>query len=126
MCIAEFLDDVQHRCHGILEVMNRLLEINEEYFNAEVYNEVDYRYVKIASWVEKVKDSDGTHDNLFLLLSDIHRNGYEPVEVNKKFVVYDVDNDEFLDKDGDFVPMNDAVKFIVENYEIREVYVDED
>ena len=135
MYVAKFLNDVYNHRYGILEIMNRLLEINEEYFNAEVYNEVDYRYVKIASWVEKVKDSDGTHDNLFLLLSDIHRNGYEPVEVNKKFVVYDVDNDEFLDKDGDFVPMNDAVqfktkedavKFIVENYEIVEIYEDED
>lgn len=133
--VAEFLDDVQHRCYGILEAMNRLLEINEEYLNEEVYNETDYLYVKVASWVEKVKGNDGTNDNLFLLLSDIHRNGYEPVEVNKKFVVYDVDNNEFLDKDGDFVPISDtvkfktkedAVKFILKNYEIVEIYEDED
>lgn len=132
--VAKFLDDVYNHCYGILEIMNRLLEIHKEYFNEEVYNETDYRYVKTASWVEKIKDSNGTYDSLFLLLSDIHRNGYEPVEVNKKFVVYDVDNDEFLDKDGDFVPMNDAVqfktkedavKFIVENYEIVEIYEDE-
>lgn len=133
--VAEFLDDVQHRCYGILEVMNRLLEIHEEYFNEEVYNETDYRYVKTASWVEKIKDSDGTYDSLFLLLSDIHRNGYEPVEGKKKFVVYDVDNDYFLDKDSDFVSMidavqfktkEDAVKFIIGNYEILEIYEDED
>lgn len=133
--VAEFLDDVQHRCYGILEVMNRLLEINEEYLNEEVYNETDYLYVKVASWVEKVKGNDGTNDNLFLLLSDIHRNGCESVEVKKKFVVYDLDNDEFLDKDGDFVPISDtvkfktkedAVKFILKNYEIVEVYEDED
>lgn len=133
--VDKFLDDVYNNRYGILEIMNRLLEIHEEYLNAEVYNETDYRYVKTASWVEKIKDSNGTYDSLFLLLSDIHRNGYEPVEVNKKFVVYDVDNDEFLDKDGDFVPMNDAVqfktkedavKFIVENYEIVEIYEDED
>lgn len=132
--VAEFLDDVQHRCYGILEVMNRLLEINEEYLNEEVYNETDYLYVKVASWVEKVKGNDGTNDNLFLLLSDIHRNGYESVEVKKKFVVYDLDNDEFLDKDGDFVPISDtvkfktkedAVKFILKNYEIVEIYEDE-
>ena len=133
--VAEFLDDVQHRCYGILEVMNRLLEINEEYLNEEVYNETDYLYVKVASWVEKVKGNDGTNDNLFLLLSDIHRNGYESVEVKKKFVVYDLDNDEFLGKDGDFVPISDtvkfktkedAVKFILQNYEIVEIYEDED
>lgn len=133
--VAEFLDDVQHRYYGILEVMNRLLEINEEYLNEEVYNETDYLYVKVASWVEKVKGNDGTNDNLFLLLSDIHRNGYESVEVKKKFVVYDLDNDEFLDKDGDFVPISDtvkfktkedAVKFILKNYEIVEIYEDED
>lgn len=133
--VAEFLDDVQHRCYGILEVMNRLLEINEEYLNEEVYNETDYLYVKVASWVEKVKGNDGTNDNLFLLLSDIHRNGYESVEVKKKFVVYYLDNDEFLDKDGDFVPISDtvkfktkedAVKFILQNYEIVEIYGDED
>lgn len=133
--VAEFLDDVQHRCYGILEVMNRLLEINEEYLNEEVYNETDYLYVKVASWVEKVKGNDGTNDNLFLLLSDIHKNGYESVEIKKKFVVYDLDNDEFLDKDGDFVPISDtvkfktkedAVKFILKNYEIVEIYEDED
>lgn len=133
--VSKFLDDVQHRCYGILEVMNRLLEINEEYLNEEVYNETDYLYVKVASWVEKVKCNDGTNDNLFLLLSDIHRNGYESVEVKKKFVVYDLDNDEFLDKDGDFVPISDtvkfktkedAVKFILKNYEIVEIYEDED
>lgn len=133
--VAEFLDDVQHRCYGILEVMNRLLEINEEYLNEEVYNGTDYLYVKVALWVEKVKGNDGTNDNLFLLLSDIHRNGYESVEVKKKFVVYDLDNDEFLDKDGDFVPISDtvkfktkedAVKFILKNYEIVEIYEDED
>lgn len=132
--VAEFLDDAQHRCYGILEVMNRLLEINEEYLNEEVYNETDYLYVKVASWVEKVKGNDGTNDNLFLLLSDIHKNGYESVEVKKKFVVYDLDNDEFLDKDGDFVPISDtvkfktkedAVKFILKNYEIVEIYEDE-
>ena len=132
--VAEFLDDVYNHRYGILEIMNRLLEIHEEYFNAEVYNEIDYRYVKIASWVEKAKDSDGTHNNLFLLLSDIHRNGYEPVEGKKKFVVYDVDNDYFLDKDSDFVSMidavqfktkEDAVKFIIGNYEILEIYEDE-
>lgn len=132
--VAEFLNDVQHRCYGILEVMNRLLEINEEYLNEEVYNEADYLYVKVASWVEKVKGNDGTNDNLFLLLADIHRNGYEQVEVKKKFVVYDLDNDEFLDKDGDFVPISDtvkfktkedAVKFILKNYEIVEIYEDE-
>lgn len=132
--VAEFLNDVQHRCYGILEVMNRLLEINEEYLNEESYNEADYLYVKVASWVEKVKGNDGTNDNLFLLLADIHRNGYESVEVKKKFVVYDLDNDEFLDKDGDFVPISDtvkfktkedAVKFILKNYEIVEIYEDE-
>lgn len=132
--VAEFLNDVQHRCYGILEVMNRLLEINEEYLNEEVYNEADYLYVKVASWVEKVKGNDGTNDNLFLLLADIHRNDYESVEVKKKFVVYDLDNDEFLDKDGDFVPISDtvkfktkedAVKFILKNYEIVEIYEDE-
>lgn len=134
MYVAEFLDDVQHRCYGILEVMNRLLEINEEYLNEDVYNETDYLYVKVASWVEKVKGNDGTKDNLFLLLADIHRNGYESVEVKKKFVVYDLDKDEFLDKDGDFVPISDtvkfktkedAVKFILKNYEIVEIYEDE-
>lgn len=133
--VDKFLDDVYNHRYGILEIMNRLLEIHEEYFNAEVYNETDYRYVKIASWVEKVKGNDGTNDNLFLLLSDIHRNGYESVEVKKKFVVYDLDNDEFLDKDGDFVPISDtvkfktkedAVKFILKNYEIVEIYEDED
>ena len=70
-----------------------------------------------------------------MLISDIHRNGYESVEVKKKFVVYDLDNDEFLDKDGDFVPISDtvkfktkedAVKFILKNYEIVEIYEDED
>lgn len=133
--VAKFLDDVYNHRYGILEIMNRLLEIHEEYFNAEVYNETDYRYVKIASWIEKFKDSDDTHNNLFLLLSDIHRNGYEPVEGKKKFVVYDVDNDYFLDKDSDFVSMidavqfktkEDAVKFIIGNYEILEIYADED
>lgn len=133
--VAKFLDDVHYHCYGILEIMNRLLEIHEEYFNEEVYNQTDYLYVKVASWVEKVNGNDGTHDNLFLLLSDIHRNGYEPVEAKKKFVVYDVDNDYFLDKDSDFVSMidavqfktkEDAIKFIIENYEILEIYADED
>lgn len=84
--VAKFLDDVYNHRYGILEIMNRLLEIHEEYFNTEVYNETDYRYVKIASWVEKFKDSDDTHNNLFLLLSDIHRNGYEPVEGKKSLL----------------------------------------
>ena len=133
--VAEFLDDVRHRCYGILEIMNRLLEVNEEYLNEDAYNETDYLYTKVASWVEKVKGSDGTNNNLFLLLSNIHRNGYEAVEVNKKFIVYDLDNDEFLDKDCDFVAISDAiqfktkedaVKFILKNYEIVEIYKDED
>ena len=132
--VAKFLDDVHHHCYGMLEILNRLLEIHEEYLNEEVYNQEDYLYVKVSSWVEKVKGNDGTHDDLFLLLSDIHRNGYEPVEVKKKFVVYDVDNDYFLDKDSDFVSMidavqfktkEDAIKFIIGNYEILEIYSDE-
>jgi len=53
--VAKFLDDVYNHRYGILEIMNRLLEIHEEYFNAEVYNETDYRYVKIASWVENLR-----------------------------------------------------------------------
>ena len=132
--VAKFLDDVHHHCHGMLEILNRLLEIHEEYLKEEVYNQTDYLYVKVASWVEKVNGNDGTHDDLFLLLSDIHRNGYEPVEVKKKFVVYDVDSDYFLDKDSDFVSMidavrfntkEDAIKFIIGNYEILEIYSDE-
>lgn len=132
--VAKFLDDVRNHCYGMLEILNRLLEIHEEYLNEEVYNQTDYLYVKVASWVEKFKGNDGTYDDLFLLLSDIHRNGYEPVEVKKKFVVYDVDNDYFLDKDSDFVSMidavqfktkEDAIKFIIGNYEILEIYADE-
>ena len=133
--VAEFFDDKETRILNLYQVMDLLLEIRDNYYNCNAYDEEDYRKKSIASWVEKVVGKDAKHDNLFLLLADISRNGYESVEQHKEIVVYDINEDEYLDKYFTLVPMQeamrfktkeDAVKFVLENYEFKEIYEDED
>lgn len=132
--VAEFFDDKETRILNLYQVMDLLLEIRDNYYNCNTYDE-DYRNKSIASWVEKVVGKDAKHDNLFLLLADISRNGYESVEQHKEIVVYDINEDEYLDKYFTLAPIQeamrfktkeDAVKFVLENYEFKEIYADED
>jgi hypothetical protein len=129
-----FFDDGATRILNLSQVMDVLLNIHDYYYNCDAYNEEDYRKANIASWVEKVVGKDAKHDNLFLLLADISRNGYESVEQHKEIVVYDINEDEYLDKYLTLVPIQeamrfktkeDAVKFVLENYEFKEIYEDE-
>lgn len=133
--VAKFLDKAYSVNLSLYAIMEDLIEIYADFRNVNDYNgEEEYLNMHTASWVSKVI-GDGGYNNLFLLLSDIHRSGYESFEPSKMLVVYDTNEDEYLDKYFTLVSMKeaiqfktkeDAVKFILENYEIREVYVDED
>lgn len=133
--VAKFLDKAYSVNLSLYAIMEDLIEIYADFRNVNDYNgEEEYLNMHTASWVSKVI-GDGDYNNLFLLISDIHRNGYESFEPNKMLVIYDTNEDEYLDKYFTLVSMEeaiqfktkeDAVKFILENYEIREVYVDED
>lgn len=129
--VGEFFDDKETRELNLYQVMDLLLDIRDNYYNCNAYDEEDYRKKSIASWVEKVVGKDAKHDNLFLLLADISRNGYESVEQHKEIVVYDINEDEYLDKYFTLVPMQeamrfktkeDAITFVLENYEFKEIY----
>lgn len=129
--VAKFLDKAYSVGLSLYAIMEDLIEIYADFRNVNDYNgEEEYLNIHIASWVNKVI-GNGDYNNLFLLLSDIHRNGYESFEPNKILVIYDINEGEYLDKyftlvsareAMQFKTKEDAVKFILKNYEIRETY----
>ena len=133
--VAKFLDKAYSVNLSLYAIMEDLIEIYADFRNVNDYNgEEEYLNMHTALWVSKVI-SDGDYNNLFLLLSDIHRNGYESFEPSKMLVIYDTNEDEYLDKYFTLVSMKeavqfknkeDAIKFILDNYVIREIYADED
>lgn len=133
--VAEFLNKYRDKVFGLVEILSKLVEIHEYFYGCNPDNQKKHCNFMIASWVEKFKDKNITYDSLVMVMSDIYRNGYEIEYLDKKFVVYDKNEDKFLDVNFDlthleramsFKTKESAKKFILENYEIREVYVDED
>lgn len=129
--VAEFLEDEKYCGYGLIKVMNELVETHATFYKGSAYDKEDYVKIQVASWVENVKGNDGTYDGLFVIMSDIHKNGYEAEYVEKQFVVYDKVAEEFVDKNFEFSTFDEAIrfktkeeakKFIINNYEIQEIY----
>lgn len=130
--VGDFLDDIKSKGVNLIGIINELVDIYDYYYNSDAYYEESYRQVMIASWVEKVIKGDDSYDNLFLLLSEIHKNGYEKEESEKVFVVYDNNEEEFKNKYFDcssiedcvkFKTKEEAIEFIIQNIEVKEIYV---
>lgn len=132
--VSEFLDKFKNKGVGLIALLQELTEIHTYYYNGFPSSHEDYRKVMVASWVEKVK-GDKTYDGLAMIVLDAYKNGYEAEYVNREFVIYDKSEDEFLDKYFTLSPMAEAMrfntkeeakKFILNNYEIQEIYDYED
>ena len=130
--VAEFLDNIKITGVNLIGIISELTDIYEYYYNCNAYYEDSYRQVMIADWVEKVIKGDDSYDNLFLLLSEIHKNGYEKEESEKVFVVYDNDEEEFKDEDFGcssiensikFKTKEEAIEFILKHIEVKEIYL---
>ena len=116
------------------EVLAELKNIHMEWHDRYAYDEEEYALVLTALWVQKLMNSSGSYNNLFLFLADVYKYGYEVKPTNKKFVVNSLLGTEFMDKDFYEVDIIDAVKFdtkeeveafIVKQYGVTEVYADE-
>lgn len=130
--VGDFLDNIKSKGVNLIGIINKLIDIHDYYYNSDAYYEDVYRQTMIASWVEKVIKGDDSYDNLFLLLSEIHKNGYKKEESEKAFVVYDNTEEEFKNKDFDCSPIEDSIKFktkeeaiefILKYIEVKEIYV---
>lgn len=129
--VAEFLEDEKYCGYGLIKVMNELVETHATFYRGSAYDKEDYVKIQVASWVENVKGDGGTYDGLFVVMSDIHQNGYEVEYVEKEFIVYDKVAEEFVNEDFEFSDFEEAIrfktkeeakKFIINNYEIQEIY----
>lgn len=130
--VAEFLDNIKSTGTNLIGIIDELIDIHEYYYNSNAYYEDTYRQIMIASWVEKVIKGDDSYDNLFLLLSEIHKNGYEKEESEKAFVVYDNTEEEFKYEDFGcssvencvkFKTKEEAIEFILKYIEVKEIYL---
>ena len=133
--VAEFLNKYRDKGFGLVEILSKLIEIHEYFYGCTPDNQKEHCNVMIASWVEKFKDENITYDSLVMIVSDIYRNGYDIEYLDKKFVIYDKNEDKFVDVNFDltileramsFKTKESAKKFIMNNYEIQEIYEDED
>lgn len=137
--IKDFLDKQDALHHGLSEVLAELKNIHMEWHDRCAYDEEEYALVLTALWVQKLMNSSGSYNNLFLFLADVYKYGYESKTTDKQFVVLthtgtEYFDTEYLDKDFDEVDIRDAIKFdtkaeaeafIVKQYTIKEVYADE-
>lgn len=130
--VSDFLDEIKSKGVNLIGIIYELIDIHEDYYDSNVYYEDAYRKSMIASWVEKVIKGDDSYDNLFLLLSEIHKNGYEKEESEKLFVVYDNNEEEFKNEDFGCSSIEDSIKFktreqaiefILKYIEVKEIYV---
>lgn len=130
--VSDFLDEFKSKGVNLISIIDELVDIHEYYYNSNVYYEDTYRKAMIADWVEKVIKGDDSYDNLFLLLSEIHKNGYEKEESERVFVVYDNTEEEFKDEDFGCSSIDDSIKFrtkekaiefILKYIEVKEIYV---
>lgn len=132
--VAEFIDKLKYKGDGLMSILQKFVEIYECFYGCTPDDQKEYRNCTIASWVHKFTDKNMEYDNLVMVVSDIYRNGYEVEDANKEFVIYDNNEEEFLDINFDltyferamrFKTKESAKKFIMNNYEIQEIYVDE-
>lgn len=132
--VAEFLNKYRDKGFGLVEILSKLVEIHEYFYGYTPDDKKEHCNVMIASWVDKFKDENTTYDNLVVIMSDIYKNGYEVEYAEKEFVVYDKNEYHFvginfeltcLERAMRFKTKESAKKFIMNNYEIQEIYVDE-